>query len=298
MKTAVRCGYVALIGKPNVGKSTLLNRIMGRKLSITSRKPQTTRHQLLGIKTDGPTQTLYVDTPGIQNNNARAINRYMSRTASSVIKDVDVIVFLVNGLRWNQGDELVLDVLDGITGKVVLAVNKVDRIENKSKLLPYLEMLADKVRPDEILPVSAKTGHNVHRLESLISERLPFRAHDFADDEITDRSERFLVSEIIREKIMRQLGEEIPYETTVQIETFVEKASITHIGGLIFVERDGQKGIIIGKRGDRLKKIGSDARKDIEALLDRKVMLQLWVKVKTGWSDDESELRNLGYLDK
>lgn len=298
MKTAARCGYVALIGKPNVGKSTLLNRILGQKLSITSRKPQTTRHQLLGIKTDGLTQTLYVDTPGIQNNNARAINRYMNRTARSVIKDVDVIVFLVNGLRWNQGDDLVLDVLGAATGKVVLAVNKVDRIENKSKLLPYLEMLANKVRPEEIMPVSAKTGHNVHRLEAVIAERLPFAAHDFAEDEITDRSERFLVSEIVREKMMRQLGEEIPYEITVQIETFVEKASITHIGALIFVERGGQKGIIIGKRGDRLKKIGSAARKDIEALLDRKVMLQLWVKVKTGWSDDESELRNLGYVDK
>jgi GTP-binding protein Era len=292
-----RCGYVAIVGRPNVGKSTLLNKILGQKLSITSRKPQTTRHQLLGIKTTEFTQVLYVDTPGLHNKATKEINRYMNRSATRAIHDVDVIIFVVDRLVWNHDDELVLKHILQSGTATLLVVNKVDLLKDKTRLLPHLEMLREKHDFSEIIPVSAMNRHNLDTLESLIEENLPEGHFYFPADQITDRSQRFLVAEIIREKIMRQLGEELPYEITVQIESYHRVKKVLDIQALVLVEREGQKGILIGKGGAQLRKIGTDARKDIEALLDEKTMLRLWVKVKTGWSDDERTLKSLGYDD-
>ncbi|MCY4046212.1 MAG: GTPase Era [Cellvibrionales bacterium] len=290
-----KCGYVAVVGRPNVGKSTLINHILGQKLNITSRKPQTTRHNLLGIKTEGNFQAIYVDTPGMHQSQTKAINRIMNRSAESVIHDVDVVVFVVDKLKWMDGDQRVLDKLAHIKCPLILVINKVDQIEDKGDLLPFLEMLSQKRHFDEIIPLSALTGVSVDHLESLIYERLPENDHFFDEDQITDKSERFLAAEIIREKLMRQLGKELPYSTTVEIERYKEEAKTTHIHALIYVERDSQKNIVIGQGGKRLKLIGSEARRDIEALIDNKVMLSLWVKVKKGWSDDDSALKSLGF---
>lgn len=290
-----KCGYVAVVGRPNVGKSTLINHILGQKLNITSRKPQTTRHNLLGIKTSGDYQAIYVDTPGMHQSQTKAINRIMNRSAESVIHDVDVVVFVVDKLKWTDEDERVLEKLEHIKCPLILVINKVDQIENKSDLLPFLEKLAQKQHFDEIIPLSALTGVSVDHLEGLIYERLPENDHFFDEDQITDKSERFLASEIIREKLMRQLGKELPYSTTVEIERYKEEGETTHIHALIYVERDSQKNIVIGQGGKRLKLIGSEARRDIEALVDNKVMLSLWVKVKKGWSDDDSALKSLGF---
>ena len=293
-----RCGYVAIVGRPNVGKSTLLNHILGQKLAITSRKPQTTRHNMLGIKTEGAVQTIYVDTPGLHKNNEKALNRFMNKTASSALKDVDVVIFVVDRTRWTDEDQLVLERVQYVQGPVLLAVNKADRIEDKSDLLPHLEWLASQLPNAQVVPVSALHGHNLDALERLVAENLPENEHFFPEDQITDRSQRFLAAEIVREKIMRQLGDELPYAITVQIEEFAQDGGILHIAALIFVERQGQKKILIGEKGARLRSIGSDARRDMESLFDSKVMLRLWVKVKSGWSDDERALRSLGYDDR
>lgn len=292
-----RCGYVAIVGRPNVGKSTLLNKILGQKLSITSRKPQTTRHQLLGIKTTEFTQVLYVDTPGLHEKTAKEINRYMNRSATRAIRDVDLIIFVVDRLVWNHDDELVLKFVQQSGTLTLLVVNKVDLLKDKTRLLPHLEMLRGKCEFSHMIPVSAMNGHNLDTLESLTEENLPESHFYFPEDQITDRSQRFLIAEIIREKIMRQLGEELPYEITVQIESFHRVKKVLDIQALILVEREGQKGILIGKGGGQLRKIGTDARKDIESLLSEKTMLRLWVKVKTGWSDDRRTLKSLGYDD-
>jgi GTP-binding protein Era len=292
-----KCGYVAIVGRPNVGKSTLLNRILGQKLSITSRKPQTTRHQLLGIKTSARSQILYVDTPGLHVKKAKEINRYMNRSASKAINDVDLIIFVVDRLVFNEDDELVLSHVKRSGSETLLVVNKIDQIKNKSTLLPHLEKLRQKHEFSEIMPISALDGHNLARLEELIEGKLPVGPFYFPEDQITDRSQRFLIAEIIREKIMRQSGDELPYEITVQIESYKDVGKVLDIQALVLVERDGQKGILIGKGGNKLRLIGSEARKDIEALLDRKIMLRLWVKVKSGWSDDERTLKSLGYED-
>ncbi|CAA0100321.1 GTPase Era [BD1-7 clade bacterium] len=293
-----QCGYVAVIGRPNVGKSTLINKILGQKLNITSRKPQTTRHNVLGIKTEDDYQAIYVDTPGMHLSQKKAINRMMNRSAESVVHDVDVIVFVVERLRWTEEDTLVLEKISNAKCPVVLAINKIDQIEDKSKLLPFLEEISAKRHFDEIIPLSAKTGHSVENLEMLINQRLPESGHFFDEDQLTDKSERFLAAEIVREKVMRQLGHELPYATTVEIEQFKAEGKIVHIDALIMVERDSQKSIVIGKQGSRLKMIGSEARHDIEDLLQCKVMLQLWVKVKRGWSDDDRALKSLGYMDE
>lgn len=292
-----RCGYVAIVGRPNVGKSTLLNRILGQKLSITSRKPQTTRHQIIGIKTEEGNQVVYVDTPGLHKDGGKAINRYMNRAASSAFKDVDVIVFIVDRTQWTDEDDLVLEKLKYLTIPVILAVNKVDRIQDKKTLLPRLGGLAEKMSFAEIIPLSAKQGTNVEELEKLVLARLPEGDHYFPEDQITDRSSRFLAAELVREKIMRQLGDELPYQMTVEIEEFGFEANILHISALILVERGSQKNIVIGKGGERIKLIGQEARQDMEKMFDNKVMLNLWVKVKSGWSDDERALRTLGYDD-
>ena len=280
-----------------MGKSTLLNKILGQKVSITSKKPQTTRHQLLGIKTQGHHQILFVDTPGIHRLEPRAINRYMNRAALSVIRDVDLVVFVVDRTAWTDDDQLVADALSRFHGKLILVINKIDQLKKKSDLLPALANIQTAFPNAVLIPLSAVTGENVDQLEKVITADLPESEFYFPVDQITDRSERFLVAEIVREKLTRQLGDELPYALTIQVDGFKAREKITEIDVTIFVEREGQKAILIGKSGARLKQIGSDARRDIEQLLGNKVMLTTWVKVRSGWSDDDRALKTLGYDD-
>ena len=295
---STRCGYAALIGRPNVGKSTLLNYLLGQKVSITSRKPQPTRHRLIGIKTDENTQVLYVDTPGIHDGQKKAINRYMNQTAVSVLRDVDVVVWMTDRASWNEDDEKARDAMRELGCPLIIAVNKIDLLAGQNVLVKKLTELAENFPDAELVPISATTGENVSVLEELVSAAMPPGRFLFPDDQITDRSVRFMVAETVREKIMRQLGEELPYAVTVQVDEFKDDGKTIHIDMTAYVERQGQKVILIGKSGQRLKRIGTDARTDIEALLSRKVMLNLWVKVKSGWSDDERALRSLGYRDE
>lgn len=292
-----RCGYVSIVGRPNVGKSTLLNHILGQKLAITSRKPQTTRHRMLGIVSRDKVQAIYVDTPGIHGEERKAINRYMNKAATSALKDVDVVLFVVDGLKWSPDDELVLTKLQKVNVPVLLVINKVDTIEDKAALLPHIEQLSQRLSFVEVVPVSALKGHNLDKLHEAVGQRLPFSPPFYDEDQITDRSQRFLAAELVREKIMRQLGEEIPYEITVEIEEFKKEGKLLRISACILVERDGQKKIVIGEGGQRLKLIGTEARLDMVKLFDSKIMLSLWVKVKGGWSDDERALKSLGYGD-
>ena len=293
-----RCGYVAIVGRPNVGKSTLLNHLLGQKISITSRKPQTTRHQVLGIKTEDQHQIIFVDTPGLHRDAEKAINRYMNRAATSAIKDVDLVVFVVDRTAWTDEDQMVLEQIQNAGLPTILVVNKVDLLADKTELLPQLQTLADRANFAAVMPLSALQRHNVAQLEHEILKFLPESEHFFPEDQITDRSQRFLAAEIVREKIMRQLGEELPYAVTVEIEEFSMEGAVLHISAVILVERKGQKKILIGDKGARLRSIGTDARHDMERLFDNKVMLRLWVKVKSGWSDDERALRSLGYDDR
>ncbi len=296
--TEYRCGYVAIVGRPNVGKSTLLNHLIGQKISITSRKPQTTRHQILGIKTTDSRQIVYVDTPGIHQGSKRAMNRYMNRAAHSALQGVNVVLFLIEALRWTDEDAMVLQRLKDSDVPVILLLNKADRIEDKDSLLPFLQEVSAKHDFSHIIPVSALKGINLDELEDTVAEYLDLSEPFYPEDQITDRSVRFMVAEIIREKLMRGLGQELPYDLTVEIESFKEEKGLTRIHALIWVERKNQKAIIIGKGGERLKAVGKQARKDIENLIDNKVYLQLWVKVKEGWSDDERALLSLGYSDQ
>lgn len=293
-----RCGYVALVGRPNVGKSTLMNHLLGQKLSITSRKPQTTRHRILGIKTTQQAQIIYVDTPGIHQQAKKAMNRFMNRTASSVLADVQVVVFVVEALKWTSEDEMVLAAVKNVSVPVILAVNKVDRLKEKEQLLPFLQDVGSKFDFAEVLPVSAKAGSNLPELEQAITRHLELSEPWYPEDQLTDRSARFLAAEIVREKLMRNLGQELPYATTVEIEKFEELERLNRIHALIWVERENQKSIVIGEKGERLKKIGQQARLDMQKLFDKKVHLELWVKVKAGWSDDERALSSLGYRDE
>ncbi len=290
-----RCGYVAIVGRPNVGKSTLLNHLLGQKISITSRKPQTTRQNTLGIKTEGDIQLIFVDTPGLHSNQDKAINRFMNRSAESAIRDVDVVVFLVDRTVWTEADEKVAEEIARSKVPVIIALNKSDRLDKKSDLIPQLQNLSHRFPEAVLIPVSALHGHNLKQLEEAIIAQIPEGVHYYPEDQVTDRTQRYLVSEIVREKITRQLGAELPYEVAVEVEEFKYQGKICHISALILVERDGQKKIIIGEKGARLKKIGQQARLDMERLLDSKVMLNLWVKVKRGWSDDDRALRSLGY---
>ena len=290
-----RCGYIAVMGRPNVGKSTLINRILGQKLNITSRKPQTTRHNVLGIKTEGDTQAIYVDTPGLHKEQKKAINRLMNRSAESVINDVDAIVFVVDATQWQEGDEHALEKVKQESFPVFLVINKIDKLEDKAMLLPYIEKISQRFDFKEIIPLCALSGVAVDSLEKTLYQALPENPFFFDEEQITDKTERFLAAEIIREKLMRQLGNELPYELTVEIESFKEEEKTIHINALVLVERDSQKSIVIGKQGQRLKSVGTEARKDMERLLHKKVMLTIWVKVKQGWSDDERALRSLGY---
>ncbi|WP_460587582.1 GTPase Era [Haliea atlantica] len=298
MEHTTRCGYVALVGRPNVGKSTLLNHLLGQKISITSRKPQTTRHQVLGIKSEGDCQVVFVDTPGLHRDEPRAINRYMNRAAASAIRDVDLVVMVADRTAWTEEDEWVLQQVQRSELPAILVLNKVDLLAEKGQLLPHLQALQEKGDFQAIIPLSALRGQNLQALEDEIAGRLPEAPFFFPEEQITDRSQRFLAAEIVREKIMRQLGDELPYATTVEIEDFAVDGGMLHIHALILVERSGQKRIIIGDKGSRLKAIGSEARRDMERLFDSRVMLNLWVKVKSGWSDDDRALRSLGYDDR
>ncbi len=289
------CGYVAIVGRPNVGKSTLLNNILGMKLSITSRKPQTTRHQILGVKTESNVQSIYVDTPGIHQRRGTAINKYMNRAATSVLNDVDIILLVVQAGQWTEEDHLIIEKLQTVKCPVVLVVNKIDKLENKKQLLPIMQDLSAHYKFSEIIPVSALNGMNVEILEEKLAPLLPVNEHIYSDDQITDRSMRFLASEIIREKLIRELGQELPYTSAVVIDKYEEDETIVHIHATIYVESAGQKSIIIGKKGARLKSIGTHARQDISKMVGSKIYLNLWVKVREGWSNDEQALRGLGY---
>ncbi len=293
-----RCGYVAIIGRPNVGKSTLMNHIIGQKISITSRKPQTTRHSITGVKTMDEVQILYVDTPGLHTKATRAMNRYMNQTALSTLSDVDVIAWLVNPGVWTDDESLILKSLKSIKTPVILVINKIDELSDKEKLLPEIEALSDKRDFAEVVPLSAKKNTNIDSFEKAVCDYLPESPPLFPDDQLTDRSSRFLAAEIVREKIMRRVGKEIPYALTVEIEDFREENGTTHIHALIWVERDGQKAIVVGQRGNVLKEVGQAARRDMESLFGCKIYLKLWVKVKRGWSDNVRALQSLGYGDQ
>lgn len=292
------CGYVAILGRPNVGKSTLLNHMLGQKLSITSRKPQTTRHQILGIKTTEDTQFIFVDTPGIHKGGKQALHRYLNRAAQSIIQDVNLIVFVIEAMQWTEEDELVLDAISKVDCPVVLAVNKIDTVTDKETLLPFLQQLQARYDFAEVIPVAATKNLQLDELQNCISKLLPESAAFYPEDQITTRSSRFVAAELIREKIVRMLGDELPYATTVEIEKFEDSDKLLKIHAVIFVERDNQKAIVIGKGGERIKKIGIQARKELENFFEKKVHIETWVKVRQGWSDDERALQQLGYIDE
>jgi len=295
--TAHRCGHVAIIGRPNVGKSTLVNRLVGQKFSITSRKAQTTRHRLLGIKSSTAAQIVYVDTPGLHASAGRALNRYMNRAASSALIGVDVILFLVEAGNWTDGDNHVLGRLADTEAPIIVAVNKIDRTPDKQTLLPFINELWKRAGFREVVPISALRGTNTERLEQVLIDALPVAPALYDEDQFTDRRERFLAAELVREKLTDRLGQELPYRLSVEIEAFQIEDGMRKIGALIWVERSSQKGIVIGRQGRVLKAVGSEARKDMEALFECNVFLELWVKVKEGWSNDEQALQRLGYVD-
>ncbi|MBA6233302.1 MULTISPECIES: GTPase Era [unclassified Colwellia] len=293
------CGLIAIVGRPNVGKSTLLNSLLGQKISITSRKPQTTRHRILGILTEKNKQAVLVDTPGLHSDEKRAINRLMNRAASSSIAEVELVVFLVEGTHWTTDDELVLSKIKKSGARCILVINKIDNVQDKESLLPHLQKLGEKHNFSDIVPISAAKGDNVDTIRQLCLDSLPEGDFWFPDDYVTDRSSRFMASEIIREKLIRFTGDELPYSTTVEVEQFkMDEKGIIHINALILVERKSQKRMVIGNKGERLKTIGQEARRDMEALFEQKVFLETWVKVKSGWADDERALRSLGYGDE
>ena len=295
MTDEFRCGYVALIGKPNTGKSTLMNAMVGQKLSITAHRPQTTRHQILGIKTTEQYQCIFVDTPGIHDNNQKAIHRYMNRAATSMLDDADLICVLLDVAHCNKEDEKILSRVASYE-KVLIVLNKTDQ-KSREACLPVMQKISQQVPDFECVPVSALTGDNLVRLEQLIVACLPVAVPQFPDDQLTDKSMRFISAEIVREKLFRVLEQELPYSITVNIDYYIEETDITRISATIWVERKSQKAIVIGKNGNLLKKVGTLARGDIERLIDAKVYLQLWVKVRADWADDEQSLAAFGYSD-
>lgn len=290
-----RCAMVAIVGRPNVGKSTLLNHLLGQKLSITSRKPQTTRQQLLGVRTEGDSQLIFIDTPGIHLGQTKAVNKLMNKSAASAMTEVDVTLMLCDRTRWTDEDELALEWVSRQEGPVALLINKVDLLQDKDALLPFTTHLSGRVAFDAVFPISALRNQGLEDLVHYIKRLAPVGPHLFPEDHVTDKTQRFLAAELVREKIVRQLGDELPYATAVEIEDFAEdERGILHINALILVERAGQKKILVGESGERLKSIGTAARKDMEQAFDCKVMLKLWVKVKAGWSDDMRALKTLG----
>lgn len=296
MTPNTHCGMIAIVGRPNVGKSTLLNKIVEQKVSITSRKPQTTRHRITGIHTEDNYQAVYVDTPGLHIEEKRAINRLMNRAASSSIGDVELIIFVVEGTLWTKDDEMVLKKVQDSGRPVLVVMNKTDNVKDKEAVLPHMQWLSEQGSFVGIVPISAKNGKNIDLVKDEVRKRLPTCEFYFPEDYVTDRSMRFLAAEIIREKLMRFMGDELPYSITVEIEQFKwQDNGVWQINGLILVERQSQKRMVIGNKGEKLKVIGREARKDLEDMLDNKVFLELWVKVKSGWADDERALRSLGY---
>ena len=295
MTPRFKSGYVALIGKPNTGKSTLMNALIGEKISITAHRPQTTRHQILGIKTTHGYQCIFVDTPGIHDNNKKLIHRYMNRAATSMLSDVDLICVLLEVKYFNKDDEKILNRVKDFD-KVVIVLNKIDQI-SKQDCLPVMRRIAEYAPGREIVPVSALEKENLDRLETVIISRLPEGVPQFPDDQLTDKSMRFIAAEIIREKLFRLLKQELPYSITVSVDHYKEEADLVRISATIWVERKSQKGIVIGKNGSLLKKIGIQAREDIQRLVENKVYLQLWVKIREDWADDEQSLAAFGYSD-
>lgn len=293
----MNCGYVALIGRPNVGKSTLMNHLLGQKLSITSRKPQTTRHRILGIKTTEAGQAIFMDTPGMHQDEQKVLNRYLNKTADSTLSGVNVVVWLLDGLYWHDYDEKIFKKLEQAGLPVILVVNKIDKIKDKEEMLAFFAQAKEKYPFEQIIPVSALKSQNLEVLEQQIMSLLPESDLIYPEDQITDRPERFFAAEIVREKLTRRLGDELPYALTVEIERYEEHPELCKIYAAILVERNSQKCIVIGKQGEMLKKIGTEARLDIEKLIGQKVYLQLWVKVKKGWSDSERALQSLGFVD-
>lgn len=297
MSEPFRSGFVSLVGRPNVGKSTLANRLIGRKISITSRRPQTTRHRILGIRTEADTQLILVDTPGLHDPDGRMMNRVINRTARSSLEGVDVVMLMIDIRGWTDADRLAFDLATGAEVPVILVINKVDRLKDKTRLLPLIEESRGRFGFDAIVPVSALNGRNVDELYREIRARLPVAPKCFPDDQVTDKSARFVVSELVREQLFRQLGEELPYVTAVKIEKYEEQGSLIRIHADIWVEKDSHKGMIIGKQGQRLKSIGTNARREIEKFVNGKIHLELWVKVRKGWRDDGAALEGLGYTE-
>ena len=294
---AGRCGYVAIIGRPNVGKSTLLNRLLGQKLAITCHKAQTTRHAILGIKTLPEGQAVFVDTPGIHQRGGSALNRYLNRAARAAISDVDLILWVVEALRFTAEDTKALRAAAEAGKPVIAVVNKIDQVPDKARLLPFLQGLAERHDFLAVVPVSAAKGDQVERLLSLVVGALPEGENIFPEDQLTDRSERFFAAELVREQLMRRYGDELPYCTTVEIERFEDQGGSYRIHALVWVERPGQKAIIIGDRGEALKAAATQARLEMQKLFGCPVHLQVWVKVKKSWSSDEAALTSLGYGD-
>lgn len=293
-----RTGVIAVVGRPNVGKSTLVNALVGAKVSIVSSKPQTTRHRILGVRTEADAQFIFADTPGFQTQFKSALNSAMNRTVTQALAEVDVVMWLVEARKFTAADQRILPLLP--RGKnnekpVVLVVNKIDLVEDKTKLLPYLESLAQQFNFAEIVPLSAEKEKDVLRLPDILKRYLPEGEAWFGEDDITDRSSRFLAAEIVREKVFRLTGDEIPYVVAVTIEQFEEDGAMFRIAAVIWVDRDGHKPIILGRGGEHMKRIASEARQDMEKLFDRKVFLQVWVKVKGGWADDTRLIKQFGY---
>ena len=306
MDTPHRSGHVAVIGRPNGGKSTLTNALVGAKVSIVSPRPQTTRHRLLGIATFEQGQILLVDTPGLHRDQgkstATAMHRWMNRAARGALEGIDAAMLVVRAGQWDEADDFAYQALHHVGVPVVLVVNQVDRLKDKTALLPYLAQVSEGRDFAGVHPVSALKRNGLEALVKTVLQHLPEQDALYGEDEITDKSQRFLAGEMVREQLMRQLGEELPYATTVEIERFVEEPSprggaMFRIGAVIWVERDGQKAIVIGKGGERLREIGSRARQQMEQLFDTKVFLETWVRVREGWSNDEAALRSLGYHD-
>jgi GTP-binding protein Era len=289
-----RTGYVAIVGRPNVGKSTLMNRLIGQKISIVSRKAQTTRHRVSGILTNEKAQFIFVDTPGFQTAHRNALNRAMNRSVIHTLGGVDVVLFVVECVRFSDADRAVRKLMpEGLP--VIVVLNKIDRLSDKTRLLPLISQLHAEGNFADFVPICAESGQGIDALLETTEKYLPAAAPVFGTDDVTDRSERFLAAEFLREKVFRQLGEELPYGIAVEIEKFEQIGDLRHIHAAIIVDKDNHKGIVIGEKGSRLKRIGGDARRELETLFGGKVFLEVWVKVKSGWADDERAVKSLGY---
>ena len=289
-----RCGLIAIVGKPNVGKSTLLNALVGQKISITSRKAQTTRHRITGMRTVGPTQYVFVDTPGFQTRHSNALNRSLNRTVVGAVNDVDLIVFVVEAGQFNQADAKVLSLLPANTPAILLA-NKFDLIHRRAEIAPWLKEMQERHNFAEFVPMSANNARDVERLFGICDKYLPEQPWMYGAEELTDRSDRFMAAEIIREKLFRLTGDELPYTSTVIIDKYEEEGNLRRVAATIVVERDGHKGMIIGEKGEKLKRIGTEARHELETLTGGKVFLEIWVKVRSGWADDDARVKTFGY---